>query len=122
MASTKIDKIRLLNACNEFLRKRNERIELDKWKYVEIKYNSLFNRWFFKRTRKELYEYFNSKQGRENFWFDEEFSRIEYKGPYWVSIVLSLKQLCELSESDTISITSEEFAVVYPYFCTTNEG
>lgn len=121
MTQTKIDRIRLLNACNEFLRKRNERIELCK-KYVDKKYNSLFNRWFFKRTRKELYEYFNSKQGRENSGFGEEFSEIEWGGSYWGSIVLSLKQLCESSESDTITITSEEFDVVYPYFCTPNEG
>ena len=122
MAQTEIDKTRLLNACNEFLRTRNERVELDKWYYVEKKYNSLFNRWFYKRTRKELYEYFNSKQGRENSGFGEGFSRIEWKGSYREGIVLEIKQLCLSSASDTISITSKEFDVVYPYFCTTNEG
>ncbi len=122
MTQTEINKTRLLNACNEFLRRRNERVELDKWCFVEKKYNSLFNRWFYKHTRKELYEYFNSKQGRENSGFGEGFSKIEWRGSYWVSIVLEIKQLCESSESDTITITSKDFDIVYPYFCTTNEG
>ena len=115
MANTQVNTVIIKDACCAYLEHRKNRIEKAKAKFVENKFKSIYNRLFLKKTRKEIYDYFNSECGRENYAYFGGFSEIELGGSYYSNIVEEILKLCLVSGDDTINLSSEELDIIYPY-------
>lgn len=102
----KVDRIKVLNACDEYLNARQNRITREREQLIK---KQLERRWMRSKTREEAIEWLKAGDAISEWYL------VELSGSYYADHVAALKSLAEMSDDQTVFVSAEIANTLYEF-------